>query len=104
MTLCVPRCIYFPLLPLLIEPIPADLLNTIRICVKCLVDYGYSCARAKLNALFQVKSELQVIKCLMIQTLKKSSNVSDNLKGNIPAKSSTAFAHLHQIPNNGINY
>ncbi|AFZ56877.1 hypothetical protein Anacy_1364 [Anabaena cylindrica PCC 7122] len=78
--------------------------NTVTICVKCLVDYGYGCARAKINALFQVKSELQVIKCLMIQTLKKSSNVSDNLKGNIPVKSSTALAHLHQIPNNGVNY
>ncbi|MBO1058742.1 MAG: hypothetical protein HEQ27_20410 [Dolichospermum sp. JUN01] len=66
--------------------------------LKCLVDYGYGCARAKRNAPFQV------IKCLMIQTLRKSSNVSDNLKGNIPAKSSTALAHLHQIPNNGVNY
>ncbi|MDK2410602.1 hypothetical protein QHH03_15695, partial [Aphanizomenon sp. 202] len=41
---------------------------------------------------------------LMVQTLRKCSNSSDNLKGNIPVKSSTAFAHLHQIPNNGVNY
>ena len=40
----------------------------------------------------------------MIQTLRKFSNVSDNLKDNIPVKSPTALAHLHQIPNNGINY
>jgi hypothetical protein len=40
MTLCVPRCTYFPLLPLFIEPIPHSLPEFTNFPLSCIITFS----------------------------------------------------------------